>query len=72
MRTIQPGDYQEWKKYLPKIMNIMKRSVKVPKFITWLREVMNCWREKNKTLFPWIRSAVFVFSPPQASAPGYQ
>lgn len=28
----------------------MKRSVKVPKFSTWLREVMNCWREKNKAL----------------------
>lgn len=50
----------------------MKRSVKVPKFSTWFREVMNCRREKNKALFPWIRSAVFVLCPPQASAPGYQ
>lgn len=72
MRTIQPRDYQERKKYFPKIMNIMKRSVEVPKFNTWLREVMNYWREKNKALLPWIRSAVIVFSPPQASAPGYQ
>lgn len=69
---IQPKDYQEWKKCFPKIVNITERSVKVPKFNTWLREVMNCWREKNKALFPWIRSAVIVFSPPQASAPGYQ
>lgn len=70
MRTIQPRNYQEWEKYFPKIMNIVKRSVKVPNFNTW--EVMNCWREKNKALFPWIISAVFVFSPPQASASGYQ
>lgn len=72
MRTIQPRDYQEQKKYFPKIMNIIKRCVKVSKFNTWLREAMNCWREKNKELFSWIRSAVIVFSPPQASAPGYQ